>query len=79
MAEHYDLILVGTGSGNSILNDEFSHLKVAVVEKGAFGGVGQANCAAYAGGGACDYGDFVGETAGRRGGDVAAEEAPQAL
>jgi len=38
MAEHYDLILVGTGSGNSILNDEFSHLKVAVVEKGAFGG-----------------------------------------
>jgi len=38
MPQHYDLILVGTGSGNSILDDRFSHLRVAVVEKGAFGG-----------------------------------------
>ncbi|WIX78721.1 mycothione reductase [Amycolatopsis carbonis] len=35
---HYDLVVVGTGSGNSILDDRFTHLKTAIVEKGAFGG-----------------------------------------
>ncbi|MBB4685242.1 mycothione reductase [Amycolatopsis jiangsuensis] len=35
---HYDLVIVGTGSGNSILGPEFADRKTAIVEKGAFGG-----------------------------------------
>ncbi|MBA0128214.1 mycothione reductase [Haloechinothrix sp. YIM 98757] len=35
---HYDLIIIGTGSANSILDDRFSDWRVAVVEKGVFGG-----------------------------------------
>ncbi|WP_199430616.1 mycothione reductase [Qaidamihabitans albus] len=35
---HYDLVIVGTGSGNSILDHRFADRKVAVVEKGVFGG-----------------------------------------
>lgn len=35
---HYDLIIVGTGSGNSILTPDFDDKKVAIVEKGKFGG-----------------------------------------
>lgn len=35
---HYDLVIVGTGSGNSILDPRFSGWKTAVVEKGVFGG-----------------------------------------
>ncbi|MCP1386613.1 mycothione reductase [Corynebacterium sp. TA-R-1] len=37
-AEHYDLIIVGTGSGNTILTPEFDDKRVAIVEHGAFGG-----------------------------------------
>ncbi len=37
-ATHYDLIIVGTGSGNSILTPDFDDKNVAIVEKGAFGG-----------------------------------------
>ncbi|MGO1950692.1 MAG: mycothione reductase, partial [Mycobacteriaceae bacterium] len=36
-AEHYDLIVVGTGSGNSI-PEELNDRKIAIVEKGIFGG-----------------------------------------
>lgn len=36
--EHFDLIIVGTGSGNSILDDRFKDLKVALIERGTFGG-----------------------------------------
>ena len=36
--EHYDLIIVGTGSGNSILTPEYDDKKVAIVESGKFGG-----------------------------------------
>lgn len=36
-AEHYDLIIVGTGSGNSI-PEELNDRKIAIVEKGIFGG-----------------------------------------
>ena len=36
-AEHYDLIVIGTGSGNSI-PEELNDRKIAVVEKGIFGG-----------------------------------------
>ncbi|MGH3432578.1 MAG: mycothione reductase, partial [Thermocrispum sp.] len=36
--EHYDLVVVGTGSGNSIVDKRFADLRVAIVEKGTFGG-----------------------------------------
>ncbi|UFU01795.1 mycothione reductase [Ruania suaedae] len=35
---HVDLLLIGTGSGNSILNEEFRDRSVAIVERGTFGG-----------------------------------------
>lgn len=36
--KHYDLIIVGAGSGNSILTPEYDDKKVAIVESGKFGG-----------------------------------------
>jgi mycothione reductase len=36
--QHYDVIVIGAGSGNSIIDDEFAHLRVALVEEGLFGG-----------------------------------------
>ncbi|QGU04886.1 mycothione reductase [Corynebacterium comes] len=36
--KHYDLIIIGTGSGNSIPGPEFDDLSIAIVEKGTFGG-----------------------------------------
>ncbi|MGI9624499.1 MAG: mycothione reductase [Acidimicrobiales bacterium] len=36
--EHYDLIIIGTGSGNSIITPDFDDWNVAIVEKGVFGG-----------------------------------------
>jgi mycothione reductase len=35
---HYDLVIVGTGSGNSILDERFADWSVAIVERGTFGG-----------------------------------------
>jgi len=35
---HFDLVLVGTGSGNTILGKEYQDLSIAIVEAGAFGG-----------------------------------------
>lgn len=35
---HYDLVIIGTGSGNTIVDERFEHLRVAVIERGAFGG-----------------------------------------
>jgi mycothione reductase len=35
---HFDLVIIGTGSGNSILDDRFANWEVAIVEKGVFGG-----------------------------------------
>ncbi|HET6627072.1 MAG TPA: FAD-dependent oxidoreductase, partial [Nocardioidaceae bacterium] len=35
---HYDLAIIGTGSGNSIVNEEFDDQRVALLEKGVFGG-----------------------------------------
>ena len=34
----HDLIVIGTGSGNSIVDARFDHLDVAIVEEGTFGG-----------------------------------------
>lgn len=36
--EQYDLVIVGAGSGNSIIGPEMDHLRIAVIERGAFGG-----------------------------------------
>ena len=36
--EHYDLTIIGTGSGNSILDDRYAGMKVAICEQGTFGG-----------------------------------------
>ncbi|MGQ4531807.1 mycothione reductase [Dermabacteraceae bacterium P7054] len=35
---HYDMLIIGTGSGNSLLGPEFSDKKIALVEKSVFGG-----------------------------------------
>jgi len=35
---HFDLLIIGTGSGNSILTPDFDDKRVAIVERGAFGG-----------------------------------------
>ncbi|AGF72753.1 mycothione reductase [Corynebacterium halotolerans] len=36
--KHYDLIIIGTGSGNSIPGPEFEDKSIAIIEKGTFGG-----------------------------------------
>jgi len=35
---HFDLCIIGTGSGNSIIDERFDHLSIALVEAGTFGG-----------------------------------------
>ncbi len=35
---HFDLIVIGTGSGNSVIGPQFDGWSIAVVEKGEFGG-----------------------------------------
>jgi len=35
---HFDLCIIGTGSGNSIIDERFDNLSVALVEMGTFGG-----------------------------------------
>jgi len=35
---HFDLVIIGTGSGNTILDERFDSLDVAIVEQGLFGG-----------------------------------------
>ena len=35
---HFDLVVVGTGSGNTILGKEYQDLTIAIVESGRFGG-----------------------------------------
>ncbi|OFE18106.1 mycothione reductase [Humibacillus sp. DSM 29435] len=36
--QHYDLAIIGTGSGNSLVTPDFDGKKVAVIEAGTFGG-----------------------------------------
>ena len=38
MATHHDLIIIGTGSGNSLVTPEPEGLDIAIVEEGTFGG-----------------------------------------
>ena len=35
---HYDLAVIGTGSGNSIVDDRFADWRVAIIEENLFGG-----------------------------------------
>ena len=35
---HFDLVIIGSGSGNSLLDERFAELDIAVVEHGTFGG-----------------------------------------
>jgi mycothione reductase len=35
---HYDLAIIGTGSGNSILDERYENKRIAIVEQGTFGG-----------------------------------------
>lgn len=37
-SRHYDLVVIGTGSGNSLIDESFADLSVAICEKGRFGG-----------------------------------------
>jgi len=34
----FDLLIIGTGSGNSILGEEHAHLRVGIIERSVFGG-----------------------------------------
>ncbi len=36
--EHFDIAIIGTGSGNSILDDRYTEKRVAICEQGTFGG-----------------------------------------
>lgn len=38
MTTHFDLAVIGSGSGNSIVDEAFAGWKVAILEKGTFGG-----------------------------------------
>ena len=35
---HFDLVIIGTGSGNSIIGPDHDELDIAIIEKGLFGG-----------------------------------------
>ncbi|WP_419145344.1 mycothione reductase [Corynebacterium pseudodiphtheriticum] len=37
-SKHYDLVIIGTGSANSIPDENFAHKSIAIIEKGRFGG-----------------------------------------
>ena len=38
MAQHFDLAIIGTGSGNSLVTPDFDDKQVAIIEGGTFGG-----------------------------------------
>ncbi len=38
MTAHYDLAIIGTGSGNSLVTPDFDDKRVAIIESGIFGG-----------------------------------------
>lgn len=35
---HFDIAIIGTGSGNSILDERYADKRVAICEQGVFGG-----------------------------------------
>ncbi len=36
--EHFDVAVIGTGSGNTFLDERYAHLRIALLEEGVFGG-----------------------------------------
>jgi mycothione reductase len=38
VSTHFDLVVIGTGSGNSIVDGQFADRRVAIIESGVFGG-----------------------------------------
>ncbi|MEL4358571.1 MULTISPECIES: mycothione reductase [unclassified Luteococcus] len=36
--EHFDVVIIGSGSGNSLIDERFDGLRVAMVERGVYGG-----------------------------------------
>jgi len=38
ISENYDLIIIGTGSGNSIITPDFESWRIAIIERDLFGG-----------------------------------------
>ncbi|MSS45023.1 mycothione reductase [Cutibacterium sp. WCA-380-WT-3A] len=36
--EHYDIVVIGSGSGNTILDEEFADRRAAIIDSGIFGG-----------------------------------------
>jgi mycothione reductase len=36
--QHYDVVIIGSGSGNSIPGPEFDDRSIAIIEEGTFGG-----------------------------------------
>ena len=38
VVRHFDLVIIGSGSGNTILSPAFEHWDIALVEHGTFGG-----------------------------------------
>lgn len=36
--EHFDLVIIGSGSGNSLIDERFDGLRIAMVERGVYGG-----------------------------------------
>ncbi|NUO91157.1 MAG: mycothione reductase, partial [Dermatophilaceae bacterium] len=38
MTQHFDLAIIGSGSGNSLVTPDFDGKRVAVIEGGTFGG-----------------------------------------
>ena len=37
-SRHYDLIIIGSGSGNSLPNEDYEGKKIAIIDGGRFGG-----------------------------------------
>ena len=35
---HFDLAVIGSGSGNSLVIPEFAHWRIAIIEESIFGG-----------------------------------------
>lgn len=36
--DHFDVAIIGTGSGNTILDERYAGKRIAICERGAFGG-----------------------------------------
>ncbi|MGL5406705.1 MAG: mycothione reductase [Propionibacteriaceae bacterium] len=37
-SDHFDLVVIGSGSGNTLIDEQFSDLRCAIIDRGIFGG-----------------------------------------